>query len=88
MSMTRTDLATVWPPTAEIAGQAGHKPVSPMKAIRQKCLDCCCNQPSEVRACEATKCALWPFRAGQHPYTSGRMKNPLQEADFETGEAA
>jgi hypothetical protein len=47
-------------------------------AIRRRCLDCCGNQPAEVRRCEAVSCALWPFRSGMHPYTRTR----LQEADF------
>jgi hypothetical protein len=53
-----------------------------MKAIREKCLDCSCGQPSEVRLCESVKCPLWPFRAGQHPYTSSKLENPLHGADF------
>lgn len=85
---TRTELASVWPPTADVAALAGHRQISPTKAIREKCLDCCGQQPSEVRLCEAVKCALWPFRSGQHPYTSARMKNPLQDADFSESEAA
>jgi hypothetical protein len=76
--MNRTELASNWPPTASIARKAGHKQMSPLEAIRLKCLDCCCYQPSEVRLCEAVTCALWPFRAGKHPYTKRR----LQEADF------
>ncbi|PDT80046.1 hypothetical protein [Sinorhizobium sp. BJ1] len=85
---SRTELASTWPPTAAVAKAAGHKQMSPMKAIREKCLDCCCNQPSEIRACETVKCPLWPFRSGTHPYTSARMKNPLQETDFTESEAA
>ncbi|CCE94923.1 hypothetical protein SFHH103_00423 [Sinorhizobium fredii HH103] len=85
---TRTELASTWPPTAAVAKAAGHKQMSPMAAIRLKCLDCSSGQPSEVRACEAVTCALWPFRASIHPYTSARMKNPLQEADFQESEAA
>jgi hypothetical protein len=76
--MNRTELASVWPPTAAVAGEAGHKQTSPLEAIRLKCLDCCCYQPSEVRLCEAIGCSLWPFRAGKHPYTKTR----LQGADF------
>ncbi|MGX1256617.1 hypothetical protein AB7M37_001113 [Sinorhizobium fredii] len=88
MTQSRTELASIWPPTAAVAKAAGHKKMSPMEAIRVKCLDCCSGQPSEVRACEAVKCALWPFRASVHPYTSARMKNPSQEADFQESEAA
>jgi hypothetical protein len=76
--MNRTELASIWPPTAAIAREAGHKQTTPLEAIRLKCLDCCCYQPSEVRLCEAVTCPSWPFRAGKHPYTKGR----LLEADF------
>lgn len=85
---SRTELASTWPPTAAVAKAAGHKRKSPMQAIREKCLDCSSGQPSEVRACEAIKCALWPFRAAAHPYTSAKMKNGSQGQDFEESEAA
>jgi hypothetical protein len=39
-----------------------------LEAVRAKCLDCCCQQPSEVRYCTATFCALWPFRMGANPF--------------------
>jgi len=87
-TLKRSDLAAVWPPTATVAAAAGHEQKSPMKAIREKCLDCCSGQPSEVRLCESVKCALWPFRSGQHPYTSARMQNGSQGADFQESEAA
>ncbi len=86
MSRTSTELAAVWPPTAEIAEEAGHKRMSPMQAIRAMCLDCSVFQPSEVRLCEAVGCPLWPFRAGQHPYTSAKLKNAALEAGFEQEE--
>lgn len=85
---SRTELATTWPPTACTAAAAGHARKSPMKAIREKCLDCCSGQPSEVRLCESVKCALWPFRSGQHPFTSAKMKIGSQERDFDGSEAA
>ncbi len=44
------------------------KPVlTPMKAIRAKCLDCSCGQVKEVRECPVTTCALWPYRMGRRP---------------------
>ena len=42
--MTRSELAAIWPPTASAAREAGHKPQSPLRAIRDKCRDCCCYQ--------------------------------------------
>lgn len=35
------------------------------KAIRLKCLDCCCGSATEVRLCESRKCPLWRFRMGR-----------------------
>lgn len=34
------------------------------KAIRRKCLDCCCGNSAEVRRCTATNCPLWRYRMG------------------------
>jgi hypothetical protein len=47
---------------------AGHKPMSPLKALRLRCLDCCADQPSEVRRCTAVACPSWPFRMGSNPW--------------------
>jgi hypothetical protein len=40
--------------------------MTPMKAIRAKCLDCNGNA-YEVKLCPCTDCALWPFRLGKNP---------------------
>lgn len=34
------------------------------KAIRLKCLDCCCGNSAEVRRCHITECALHRYRLG------------------------
>ena len=81
--MTRTDLATIWPPTAAVSREAGHKPMSSLKAIRAKCYDCSYFQPNEIRLCEAVNCALWPFRAGKHPWRVEARKTPLTHANSE-----
>ena len=39
-------------------------PMSRKKAIRQKCLDCCCGNAAEVRRCPAVNCPLHDFRMG------------------------
>jgi len=41
--------------------------LTPLKAIRRKCLDCCCNQIVEVRLCTCEKCPLWEYRMGHRP---------------------
>jgi len=35
------------------------------KAIRLKCLDCCCYQPKEVLKCACKNCPLYPYRLGR-----------------------
>lgn len=34
------------------------------KAIRLKCLDCCCGQSNEVQMCPCKDCPLWRYRFG------------------------
>jgi hypothetical protein len=87
MSNSRTQLAAIWPPTAEAAREAGHEPQSPLRAIRAKCLDCSCYQVSEVRLCEAVKCPLWPFRAGRRPWHPLSQKQAGNPDGFRQGEA-
>ena len=41
--------------------------MTPMKAIRAHCIECCGGQWKEVRLCPAQNCALHPFRMGHRP---------------------
>jgi len=43
------------------------KILTPIKAIRAKCLDCSNNQWTEVERCPVTKCALHPYKLGHRP---------------------
>jgi hypothetical protein len=52
-----------------------HPPAPLLDVIREKCLDCCCCQPSEVDRCTAVGCSLWPYRFGTNPF-SNRKGNP------------
>jgi len=56
------------------------KELTAMKAVRQKCLECSAWSFSEVKACPATDCALWPFRLGRNPRAS--QKKGHQEGHF------
>lgn len=47
------------------------KRTSPLKAIRLKCLDCCCGSNHEVKLCTAENCPLHPFRFGKNPNRAG-----------------
>jgi len=70
------ELANIWPPAADASRQAGHEKMSPKKAIRKKCIDCCCGQIVEIQKCTCTACPMWPFRSGRHPYTSKARSVP------------
>ena len=41
--------------------------MTPLKAIRQKCVECCCGNMAEVAKCVITDCALYEFRMGHNP---------------------
>ena len=45
--------------------------MTPLKAIREKCLDCVCDAAVEVRRCVCTDCPLFPFRFGRNPNRAG-----------------
>ena len=47
---------------------AGHEPMSPLQALRARCLDCCGDQEKEVALCPAVDCPSWPFRMGTDPW--------------------
>ena len=55
--------------------------LTPMKAIRAKCVDCCCGQIQEVRLCPASSCPLYPYRMGHNPNRAGigKKKSPQGE---------
>lgn len=41
--------------------------ITPMRAIRAKCLECCAGQTTEVRLCTLKNCPLHPYRMGHRP---------------------
>lgn len=41
---------------------------TPLRSIRLKCLDCCCDSALEVRLCPCTDCALHVYRFGKNPH--------------------
>ncbi|ADZ72183.1 hypothetical protein [Polymorphum gilvum] len=58
----------------------GHARISPLRALRLKCLDCCNGSAREVRLCTAVDCPSWPFRMGKNPWAG-----PVSEARREHG---
>ena len=63
--------------------QAG-KPLTPIKAIRANCVECCCGSSKAVRECHIETCALWPYRMGRRP---GRLLEPGASETNEVGTA-
>lgn len=53
---------------------------SPTKAIRAKCLECCCGSSQEVKLCTVEQCPLFSFRFGKNPY---RTKREMTEEEKE-----
>lgn len=49
------------------------------KAIKEKCLDCCCGQREEVKLCPAKECPLWDCRLGNDPYRQKRVLTEEQK---------
>jgi len=45
--------------------------LTPLKAIRAKCLECSGGSVGEVRNCLVPECALFPFRFGTNPSRRG-----------------
>jgi hypothetical protein len=66
--------------SADELQQLGHARVSPLRALRLKCLDCCNGSAQEVRLCTAVDCPSWPFRMGKNPWSG-----PVSEARREHG---
>jgi hypothetical protein len=60
----------------------GHKPMSPLKALRARCLDCSAGSAQEVAKCMQLRCPSWPFRMGKNPHRkrpSGEQQQAMQE---------
>jgi len=45
--------------------------LTPLKAIRAKCIECVCGSKAEVRKCVIPSCPLYPYRMGHDPHRKG-----------------
>ena len=52
-----------------------------LRAIRLKCLDCCCGSSNEVSLCPCQDCPLHSFRLGHNP---NYQKKEMSEEQFKT----
>ena len=80
-----TQLAAVWPPTAQAARAAGHKPATPLRAIRAKCLDCSCYQLAEVPPLRGHWLSAFAVQGRTTPWHGSRGKPPSESPGFEQG---
>ncbi len=55
--------------------------LTPIEAIRAKCLDCTCGSSKEVRLCQVPKCPLWPYRLGVRPATIRKEEAKMLDWD-------
>jgi len=64
------------------------KHLTPLRAIRSKCIDCSGGQPKEVRFCPVEDCPLYLYRFGNNPRRQGKggfyKKSPTQISFFNT----
>ena len=54
--------------------------LTPIKAIKEKCLDCCCGQREEVKMCPVKTCPLHDFRLGKNPKRKRNLTDEPREA--------
>lgn len=54
--------------------------MTPMQAIKAKCLDCNCGQVKEIKLCTETNCPLHAFRLGKNPNRKAREYTPEEKA--------
>lgn len=60
--------------------------LTPIKAIRAKCMNYCCWSKQEVKLCPTKDCPLYPYRMGRNPYIVRGAKNEYRDDDFDGGE--
>lgn len=61
------------------------KELTPIKAIRKKCLECGNGQYTEVRKCTNQDCPLYTYRMGHNPKRSGiggRIASPVKNTQL------
>ena len=46
---------------------------TPVKAIREYCLECAGGNKQEVKACSMIKCLIWYYRMGHRPDLSKKL---------------
>lgn len=55
------------------------KNITPLKAIRQKCLECSNWSSHEVKLCTCSDCVLFPFRFGKNKNIKRQLTNEQKQ---------
>jgi hypothetical protein len=55
--------------------------LTPLKAIRAKCIDCSAGYLGEVRLCPVTTCPIWPYRMGRRPNLSSDVPQKMRSVN-------
>jgi hypothetical protein len=70
-----------------------NKVLTPLKAVRKKCLECSGDKPSLVRRCDSQGCPLYVYRLGKNFKRAGIggrkalfTPKPLTQVDFSVKE--
>ena len=58
-----------------------NKVLTPVKAIRAKCMECSNQQWSEVKHCPVVNCSLYPWRFGKRPKKDADGKYIIEAVD-------
>ena len=53
--------------------------LTPIKAIRAKCIECSAGQVKEVRECPLTNCPLYEYRMGHRPKDEQDIEEDAEE---------
>ncbi|RLF96486.1 hypothetical protein DRN58_09665 [Thermococci archaeon] len=56
--------------------------ITPMKAIRKKCLECSGGQQKEIKFCNIYDCPLYPYRMGSYPRPEDLSKEFITNTDL------
>ena len=56
--------------------------LTPLKAIRAKCLDCSAGSANEVKLCVIPECPLYVYRFGKNPFRKRRELTEDQRRDI------
>lgn len=62
--------------------QDNKKIISPLKAIRAKCLECSAGSSLAVRECNIPECELFDFRFGKNPFRKKRILTDEQKKEM------